>query len=128
MMSSYRQFLYLVERNKAARWVLLIVLASIAGLMELTGAFSVYALLAMLSSPGDRFEVPVAGDLRRFFPTIESSTLLMYSLIAIGVFFVLRAGLLLFQSYLQQRVVQNAGLRLSTRLLRGYLEMPYSFH
>jgi ATP-binding cassette subfamily C protein len=43
-------------------------------------------------------------------------------------FFIIRSCVVLFQSYLRARTAEFTGVRLSSRLFRGYLRMPYSIH
>ena len=47
--------------------------------------------------------------------------------VVVAGFFVARAALLVAQSYLQSRVTENASADLATRLVAGYLAMPYPF-
>jgi ABC-type multidrug transport system fused ATPase/permease subunit len=48
--------------------------------------------------------------------------------VGIGAFFVGRAAFKIAQSYVQQRIVQQAGVRISSRIVQGYLDMPYVWH
>ncbi len=46
----------------------------------------------------------------------------------IAVFYVTRGAAIIAQAYVQHRVAERAGARLSRRLLKGYFAMPYTFH
>ena len=110
------------------RWVFLIVLAAVVGTVETIGAFLIFGLLSLVMNAGEGTELPFVGDVRDRFPGLTDSEFLVWSAAFVTVFFVLRAGLFLAQSYLQNRIAHNAGVRLSSDLLNGYLRMPYSFH
>jgi ATP-binding cassette subfamily C protein len=85
----------------------------------------IYILLTVAN--GD-FDVPVLGDLRERFPGVADSTLIGWIAAIMVVFFLLRAGILLCQTYWQNRTASETGALISRRLLLGYLRMPYSFH
>ena len=88
----------------------------------------VFALMGLVSGSADAFTLPLIGDLRATFPgtTVESLQLVSAALVA--AFFLVRAAVVVLQRYLQARVVNNAGARLASHLVRGYLAMPYVEH
>jgi ATP-binding cassette subfamily C protein len=104
------------------------VLAVLTSVVEAGGAFLVYVLLKLVTAPDDPIDLPVIGNLHDRFPALSQQALVRWSAGFIGVFFLLRAGLYLVQTYLQNRVAHNATVALSGRLLRGYLAMSYPAH
>ena len=73
------------------------------------------------------FDLPLLGDVREIFPDVGSTALMVIVGVLVAAFFIARAGLLVGQSYLQSRVTENAAADLATRLVTGYLAMPYQF-
>lgn len=123
-----REGLQLIGREYHGRWILLLVVALIASGLEILGAALVYLLLALVADPGGAVQIPVLGDLRRFLGGADESMLLLWLAASMGLFFVLRAAAQIGEAYLQNRISQNAGARLSKQLVQGYLALPYAFH
>ena len=126
--SGTRKALELMGARHRGRWLFLIVLAALVGVVETIGAFLIFGLLGLVTNPETGIDLPVVGNLRDRFPELSDSDFLLWSAGFVTAFFLLRAVVILAQSYLQNRVAHNAGVRLSTQLLNGYLRMPYSFH
>ncbi|WP_130648670.1 ABC transporter ATP-binding protein [Egicoccus halophilus] len=127
MFTSVRHLVALVGREHRGRWLAVLLLALAASGLEVLSAMLVFALLARITSEVSGFEFPVIGDLRELLPVDEMTLLLVVGGIVAG-FFVLRGAVILLQAYVQYRVAENAGARLATRLLAGYLAMPATFH
>jgi ABC-type bacteriocin/lantibiotic exporter with double-glycine peptidase domain len=124
MFDALRSSLSLVEPRTRLRWVLLAIFGAFTSLLEAAGAVLSVMLLAVIGG-GELDGLPLVGDLQDRFPGADERDLLLTISIAIGVFFVLRAVAVTLQAYLQFRVAANAGVRLSERLLRAYLAMPW---
>jgi ATP-binding cassette, subfamily B, bacterial PglK len=105
-----------------------LVLALVASGLEAVGALAVFGVLGRITTDASGFEVPGLGDVREVFPALSESTLLLIVGGLIAGFFVLRAAIIVLQAYVQHRIAENAGARLSAQLLEGYLAMPYTFH
>lgn len=128
MLDSLRKCLVLLGDGHRLRWLVVLGLALVAAGLEVVGALSVLGLLIGITTADSGFVLPVVGDLRDRFPGVGESELLVVVGAALALFFVLRGGVLMLQAYVQNRVAENAGARLSARLLEGYLAMPHTFH
>ena len=106
---------------------MLVVLALVASAFEAAGAIVVFALLTRITTEQSGFDLPLLGDVREIFPDVGSTALMVIVGVLVAAFFIARAGLLVGQSYLQSRVTENAAADLATRLVTGYLAMPYQF-
>ena len=126
--SVVRQAMALVGPERRWRWVLLVLLALAMTAFEALGAFLVYLLLSLIGSADGAIELPRVGDLRQVFPDVSEETLLVSVAVGVGVFFLVRALFLIGRTYVQSRIVENAGARLANKLVRGYMAMPYLFH
>ena len=62
------------------------------------------------------------------FPSLTLEELRLWVAVLVVAFFLLRAVIVVGQHYVLARTVHNAGARLSTHLVRGYLAMPYLAH
>jgi ATP-binding cassette, subfamily B, bacterial PglK len=126
--TSLKQAYDLVGHDRPWRWVLLIGLALLVSGLEIVGAVIVYTLLALVADPGGEIGLPLVGDLRSRFDGVEETTLLLWVVAAMAVFFVVRGVVKIAARYVQARVAHNAGVRLSSELFEGYLLWPYSWH
>jgi ATP-binding cassette, subfamily B, bacterial PglK len=126
-MTTIRQALYLLGREHRALWALLVVVALVASGVEVLGAALVYVLLGLVADPGGEVSLPIVGDVRDLVDA-DPDTLLLGLAIVMGVFFLVRALVHMGEIYLQNRAAHNMGARLATKLVRGYLAMPYAFH
>ena len=122
---TFRRCLVLLEPGSGRKWIGLVVLAIFVSALEAVAALLVLMLLGLSMTPGSAIQLPLIGDVSDIMPdTGDSSTILTVAAI-VGAFFTARAGIYLFQSYLQNRLAYGAGALLARRLLRGYLAMPY---
>ena len=128
IVTAFRRLRELVGSERRWRWPLLLGLALIVTLFEAVGAVLVFVLLGLMVTTDSTVVLPVLGDLNAAFPDRDLRSLQVAAAIAIGVFFLLRLAVLITRSYVQNRIVHNAGALVAGRLLRGYLAMPYLFH
>jgi ABC-type multidrug transport system fused ATPase/permease subunit len=105
-----------------------ILFALVVSGFEIMGALIVFGLLTRITGGEGVLDVPLVGDLQTTFPSIDDGVLLAGVAIVIGAFFVVRAAVIVGQAYVENRVAEHAGVRLASRLLEGYLSMPYAFH
>jgi ATP-binding cassette, subfamily B, bacterial PglK len=128
LLDTLRKISRLIGSQNRSRWVALVVLAIAASVIEMVGAALVYLLLAIIAEPGGNLQIPLLGDVRALFAGVDDTTFLLWVSGTIGVFFVFRAVAQVGITYTKQRMAQNAGARLSSRLMEGYLHLPYAFH
>ena len=128
MVKTLRQAFRLIGRGQRARWALLIVLALIASGAEVVGAGLIFVLLSLVADAEADIDLPLVGDVRSLAGDIDDEALLMALVGFMALFFVLRAGMRIVSAYVQARVAHNTGVRLSSRLVTGYLNLPFSMH
>jgi len=118
----------LLGRERPGRWVILVLISLVASVFEMLGALAIYLLLALLTAPATIGSVPLVGDLVAIMPTDDLTTLRIVAGTAVMVFFVIRGIIIVGRAYIESRLVTDAGVEISDRLLSGYLSMPYRFH
>lgn len=128
MRQTLRKAARLIGPGQRRRWLLLVLLALIVSAFEMIGAALVYVLLSVAADPSAPIELPILGDVRGSFQDFDDRALLMGLVVLLGAFFLVRAGVRIGAAYAQSRVANNAGARLSNRLVTGYLTAPYVFH
>ena len=119
---------YLLREERLWRWGLVVIMAIIVTIVEAAGAVAVFLLIGLVAAPDAPIELPFVGDLQDLTEAFPREDLVVFMAIAVAGFFVLRALTIMVQIYTQDRLANNAGARLSTRLLGAYLRMPYVLH
>ena len=114
--------------GRRLKWLLLVVAGLALTGLEVVGAGLIFVLISLVTSPTESVSVPLIGDPAEFLPVASGEQLALAVTGLVGVFFVIRAGFLIGQTYVHARVVNNAGADIGTRLVRGYLSMPYVMH
>ena len=123
-----RQAFRFLGTERKWRWWFLGGVSLVMTGMEAAGAALVYLLVAIISTPDAALTLPVLGDLSALFPDSSSRQIKLGAAMFVGVFFVLRACVILVQSYVVSRIVNNSFALIAGRMLEGYLSMPYLFH
>ena len=128
MLTTIRQTLHIMGRGQVKRWLFLVVLAIGTSLVEVVAATLIYVLLGLVADPNGSVVLPIVGDIRSATPSIADHTLLIILIAVMIAFFLARAAFTLAAEYVISRTVQKTSARLSVKLVRGYLSLPYSFH
>jgi ABC-type multidrug transport system fused ATPase/permease subunit len=118
----------LIAPARRPRWIALVALAALVSVTEAVSALLVLVVLRAVTDPAAAIALPGLGDLARRLPGFERTELLALAASVVAVSFVVRGSLYLLQSYLQNRAAYAASVDLSTRLLDGYLRLPYAAH
>lgn len=118
----------LIGPDQRGRWLVVVAIALMVSVFEAAGTLLVFALLGLLVGDNQGATLPLVGNIERLAPGLARDELMTSLGVAVAVFFVVRGLVVIAQSYVQYRVAENAGARVSTRLLEGYLSMPYAFH
>ena len=118
----------LLGGERPGRWFVLVVVSLVASVFEMLGALAIYLLLALLTSPETIATLPLVGGLLGLLPSDDLRTLRVIVATSVLLFFVIRGFVVVGKSYLSGRLVSEAGVEISDRLLSGYLAMPYTFH
>lgn len=118
---------HMLRHERRWPWLLVLFLALLATVVEALSTVMIFVLLGMVTGRQE-IEVPVLGDINQIFAGTDTQLVFTVASVAIATFFVVRAVLLVTQSYAQHRLTLHAGLRVARRLFAGYLNMPYEFH
>jgi ATP-binding cassette subfamily C protein len=127
MFALIRKSVYLAAGHRRWPWFLVIGLALTVSFVEAVGAILVFGLLGLITSPNQSIDVPVLGDVSRFFGG-DSEQLIITAAALLAAFFVVRALIVVGMAYVQARVTQSAGARLASRLHLGYMRIPYEVY
>lgn len=115
-------------RGRRSRWILLVALALLVSVFEMLGAGLVFGLIGYVGDPAGAMDLPLVGDVRPLFPETTNRAFTIALVLAVAVFFAVRGALQIVNTYVQRRVAENAGVRLSAKLFASYLSWPYAIH
>jgi ABC-type multidrug transport system fused ATPase/permease subunit len=110
------------------RWWFLGFVSLFNAAMEAVGAALVYLLVALISTPDASITLPLFGDVANYFPGWTPRSIKVLFALGVGAFFIVRAGVVLAQNYVTQRIVNNSKALVAGEMLDGYLSLPYLFH
>lgn len=125
MLENLRIAISLIEKPRRKRWAAVVLLAVAGAVAELVAAFLVLALLGAVT--GSPVEIPLVRTWFSSLDTGSGSAVVTLALVTAG-FYVLRSGLRLLSLYAEARIIENEGVLISRRLMRGYLALPYISH
>jgi ATP-binding cassette subfamily C protein len=128
LVATIRRCSALISGGQRTRWLIVLAVAVGVGLLEVLAALLVLFLLRLVTTPEQGPVLPLVGDLRERFPGVGETPLFLGITVALAVFFLFRGACALGQTYLQNKVAQEAGVVLSERLAEKYLRMEYEAH
>jgi ATP-binding cassette, subfamily B, bacterial PglK len=124
-----RRLFAFVEPGHRLPWVGVALLAVIVTALEVAAALLIFVVTRLAVDVSGPLNLPLLGDPRgRWFPGLNDRQVVIVAMAIIAGFFLIRAAIVLGQSYLQARLAERTAVRISCRLFRGYLRMPYPFH
>lgn len=122
----WRAFALLSLKQK--RWfVLLVGMGLVASVLESVGAVLVFFLISAISSPDSVARLPVVGPIYQRLG-IDISLFYVHISLAIAFFYILKNAFLVFSTFAQQYVNHSIAADFQSRLLRYYLQAPYTLH
>ena len=109
-------------------WLVVPLLAVVAGLMEGGAAGAVYLLVRVLQDPQTVFYTGAIRPIQGLFTGATDSGIVLRFAGLLGLYHIAKNLMLVSSQYLQYRVQAHTKAELSKELLRGYLLLPYPFH
>ena len=120
-------FLDLVEPGERAAWAGALGLALFTAIIEMVGAALVFAIAGMFAADVDPSTLPVVGGIVEQLGGGDSTREILIVAAFAALFYTFRGAVVLGETYYQARVTHETGRRISVRLFRGYLSLPYPF-
>ncbi|HJQ77233.1 MAG TPA: ABC transporter ATP-binding protein [Acidimicrobiia bacterium] len=118
----------LLPKGQRLRWLLVIGGGLAVAVSESVAAGVIALLVDTLSNPDQATtSLPFLSGLRDLADSFSIEPVLFIGALA-ATTFLLKALLVLAQTYVQARVTQSVGYRLSSRVYEGYVTMPYIDH
>jgi ATP-binding cassette subfamily C protein len=127
-MGTIRRLVAFIEPGQRLAWVGVAVLALVVTGLEVLAALLIFVVVQLVVNTGGGLNLPILGNPRARLPNLSDRQVLVVAMAIVAAFFLVRAAVVLVQSYLQARLAERTALRISAHLFRGYLRMPYTFH
>lgn len=109
--------------------LVLVLALMLAGMVfEMLGIGIILPIFAVITAPEKILNYPGGADLFAKIGDLNQSDLVIYSLLIIAVFSVIKFFVLMALSYLQSKTTYDILAGVSSRLYQSYLEAPYVFH
>jgi len=110
------------------RWFGLLPVAALAALIEAAGALAMFGLLRLVVDPELVRRAPVVSRLWSMSPSSDPRVVVAVLVLAVAVFYLLRALFLSWAEWLRQGLVYRSSAIAAERLLARYLGADYQFH
>jgi ATP-binding cassette subfamily C protein len=125
--AAVRAFLDLIEPGERAAWGRALALALFAAIVETLGAALVFAIAGMFAADVDPSTFPVVGGIVEQLGGGDSDREILIVAAFAALFYTFRGVVILGETYYHGLVTHETGRRISVRLFRGYLSLPYPF-
>jgi len=99
-----------------------------SGLAEAGAAVAVFGLIAMISEPSRAAHVPVLSTLVAALPWKGQRAQVRAMAVIVAFYYILKNLLAASVQYLNCKIVGESTATLKSRLVKGYLTLPYPFH
>jgi ATP-binding cassette subfamily C protein len=127
-LQTLRRAFGMLDRDLRRRSIWLILMGIFAAALEATGALGIFWLIGIVSSPGTAVQLPLVGALAETIGFNGEPFWIIWCAIGVMAFYGFKNAVLMWHYYQQVKLPHDAYVRVSTALLRYYLETTYAFH
>jgi len=124
----FRKLLFILPKGDILKIVFLFVLMLIAAVIEVAGIGMIPAFVAIVAAPDRVLEVEFLFPFFEFLEIQEARDLLIWGSVALVAIFIIKNIYLIAFFYLEARFLYNRRFLISLKLMRSYMQAPYTFH
>lgn len=129
MRQFFRDITYLFRRQDWLRFSVLLLVLLLATVIELASLAAVPAFVAVLTAAaGTLPDLSLPGLTLRWPAELPASARLYWGALIFVALFAIRTGWCYFSTFLQERILKNRCVEISSRLFSAYLQAPWSFY
>lgn len=128
MTDIFRKLLFILPKGDILKIVFLFVLMLIAAVIEVAGIGMIPAFVAIVAAPDRVLEVEFLFPFFEFLEIQEARDLLIWGSVALVAIFIIKNIYLIAFFYLEARFLYNRRFLISLKLMRSYMQAPYTFH
>ena len=117
----------LFSRRDKLLYVALLLLMIGGAFVDVAGVGAIPAFVAALAVPEKVMAYPAAARVLDMLGITETTELVLWGCLALGVIFILKNAYLAFLHFAQVRITEYHRVRMSSRLFSAYMRAPYEF-
>ena len=123
-----KKFYDILERQEKLRFVIVIILMAVSGILETLSIGILIPFLAFLLDPVILLEHKIIVEHFSFLTKVDSEMLIYYLLSLIFICFFLKAIYFIFFHYIKNKFIFQFTNRLTAKLFSSYIAKPYSLY
>lgn len=128
MLAIIKKCLSLLDATAKRRWMLLVLLALAAAMLEISGTAIIFALINIVNDPTHVASVPLIGGILVWFvERVGNNAIVLFSIV-VALYFAAKNAFLLFEIYYREKCAVESAALTAQRLMRAYLMAPYAFY
>ena len=124
----YKNISFLLTRGNKKELVYLTFLLIIGMILEMGGVGILIPALSFLLNTNLENHPSYGKYVKVIFGEISTARIILYGLIGMFIFYLVKLIFLVYSSYRQSKFVNNLSRDLSKELFTGYMQMPFVFH
>lgn len=131
MINFIKKVFSIIDKKDKRRLVAIFFVILISSLLDLVGISALLPIVSLLSNPNPADAIAnstVLSILSNLFHITEASTLSIISLLFMGIVFIIKTAYAFFVTYVTIKFSTSFSRRLSIKLIRIHLSMPYEYH
>lgn len=118
----------LFSRTDKFRILMLFTMMLFSGIFEVVGVGMVPAFIAIVGDPTRVLRYEKLAPIFESLNIVDNRTLLIYGALLLVAIFIFKNSFLLFLKYFESRFIYNRRYLFSIRLMRAYMQAPYTFY
>ena len=128
MKNFFKDCFIILDHKQKIFFIYVTILIVIASLLEILGISLIVPLITVLAEDEFSQKYYYIKNIVELIGNPSKVQLIIYFLLAINIFYFFKFIFLIFVCYVQSLFAKNVLTEVASRLISGYLRMPYSFH
>ncbi|WP_100012060.1 ABC transporter ATP-binding protein [Lentibacillus sediminis] len=128
MRDKFKKLFLLFNKKEKKKLLILFFMMTIAAVLETLGIGLIVPLVGIVTNPEIIQEQSVLNYLYTMFNFQSTASFIIFAVVLLLAFFVMKNLYLLLFLYAQNRVILNQQVKLSRKMLKEYMIKPYTFH
>ena len=128
MLENFKKVLYILPKGDKLRLAGLLFMMMVVAVLEVAGIGMIPAFVSIVADPQMVLNHDRVGSLMNFFGIETSRELLLLGGVALVIIFILKNAFIALFYYVEARYAYSRFYKTSHRLMRSYMQAPYTFH
>ncbi len=128
MLTTFRKLLYVLPKGDVIKVSVLFLLMLVAAVLEVAGIGMIPAFVAIVADPERVLSAEWLQPLINMLNITNAQDLLIWGSVALVGIFIIKSLYIITFNYFEARFIFNRRYTISFRLMRSYMQAPYTFH